>query len=126
MVMLLGVPLAFLSAEPARCCTGLKHETNDFHIGASAARRDRAGCGAYVGAVHIQPNALRKRFYHLLAKAGIGTGGAGLCAVVAFLHTFNQRIIRVALNVGMGADHLLSVHVRLTLLCCSITINAMA
>jgi len=48
-----------------------------------------------------------------LSKAGIRTDRAGLGAVIALVKAADQRLIDVALHLGVAGHHLLSMHFEL-------------
>ena len=77
---------------------------------ACAAARD-APCGrAHVRAVKVEADALPQLLDHALGQANVSARGADRGAVVALLDAAQKPVRGVALNVGMGRNHLLDVH----------------
>ena len=64
-------------------------------VEAGAAGDDPADRRAKVGAVEVKADALAELIDRLLGEAGVGAGGAGLGAGIAFLDTSLQRVVRV-------------------------------
>lgn len=108
--MLLRVAFAFITTSPAGQGTRFKHGTERQFITTRTARGERAACSASVRTVKIKADALGKFMDDILAQASVGTGYASLFAIKAGFDTVNQNVVRIALNVRMGGDHLLGVH----------------
>jgi hypothetical protein len=109
-LVLLGVPLAFVSTGAAGQSAGFEHRAQRGFIAAGAAGRHRASGPAGVGTVQVQPDALGQLLDHVLTKAGVGAGDTGLFAIEAGFYAADENIVRVAPHVRVGADHLLGVH----------------
>lgn len=105
-----GMSFALFSADSACHAAGFEHAPNQLLIGASAPRRYGARRVTDVGAILIQPYALSELLDALLAEAGVGASNARLSAVIAFINASDQGIIRLSLDVGMGADHFACMH----------------
>ena len=109
LVMLRMLP-AFVRTQPAGDRAGVKKRRQHLDVMTRPTSPDRARRGAKVGAVEVQPNALAELREPLLCEAGVGAGGACLCAGIAFLDAAEQRAILAASNVGMAGDHLPHLH----------------
>src|SRR5215207_615523 len=104
------VLLALLRAKPAGGGADAEHAAHHFVIGTCPPGHDAAGDVADVGAIEVQADALGQLLHHALRQAGVGTGGTGLGAGIAFLDAADQGIIDLALDGRVGADHLAGVH----------------
>jgi hypothetical protein len=109
-LVLLRVPLALLGTGAASQAAGLEHRAQRALVASRAAGSHRAGSNAGIGAVLIEPDALRQLLDHVLAEACIRASGAGLRAVEAGFDATDQNIIGVPADVRVGGDHLLDVH----------------
>ena len=106
MLMLTGMPLALLRTHAASLGAGLQRDGDDLLIGARAPRRDCPRCNTNIGAVEVETDTLAKLGDHVLGEASVGAGRAALGAGVALLDTANEGLVGVALNAGMGRDHI--------------------
>jgi hypothetical protein len=107
----LGVTVTFFAAEPAGRCASVQHPANDFLVRPRSAGRDTPGHVANVSAIQIQSNTLLEFLHHVLSQTSIRARRAGLCTRIALLHAVNESIVRVPTQVGMFADHFMSLHV---------------
>lgn len=105
-----GVAIAFLAAQAAGRCAGFQHTAYHLLVRTGPTGGNRSGGGANVGAIEIQANALGQLLDHVLTQAGVGAGCADLGTRVALLNAPDESIVRVALHVWMGANHLLNMH----------------
>ena len=106
MLMIAGMPLALLRAHAASLGASLQRHGDDLLVGARASRPQRARGNADIGAVEVEADALTKLGHHVLGEASVGAGGAALSTGVAFLDTADEGLVHVALNAGMGRDHI--------------------
>src|SRR5262249_49580264 len=104
MLMVACVLLAFLGANPARQRAGLDHCPQDLLVGSCAARGERSGCAANVGAIEVEPYALAEPRHVVFGDAGIGTSGARLRAGEARLDACDQRLADAAFQVRMSRN----------------------
>ena len=109
MLMMAGVELAFVATQVTDRRTGFERRDDRAGVGA-AARRDRAGRGADIGAIEVEPDALAERRDVGFREAGIGARDAGLRAGVAFLDAANERAVGRGRRRRMGAEHFFDVH----------------
>ena len=63
--------LAFLGADATCERTGFDHRTEHVLIGPRAARGERSGCTAHVGAIQVESNALPQLRHVVFREAGI-------------------------------------------------------
>jgi hypothetical protein len=110
MVMHAGVAPAFLTAKAAGRFAGHQHLADHLLVRTCPAGSHSASRSANIGAIEVEPDAPGKILEHPLPEAGVRAGGAGLGTVVAFFNAPNQRVVCVAPDVRMGADHLHGVH----------------
>lgn len=110
MFMHVGVRPAFLAAYTASHGASFEGNANDTFVRPSSAACDLTRSLAHVGAIQIEPNALRKIVHLIFAKTGVRTRNAGLCAIEAGLNALDQDVIGRAFDVRVGADHLVNVH----------------
>ena len=80
---MLGVPLALLSAHPARPRARLQSRSRHLRVERRLPREDLAGGIAEIGAVEVEADAASQHLYVSFAEAGVGAGRAGLGAVEA-------------------------------------------
>jgi hypothetical protein len=109
-LMHLGVLLTFLGTEATGGGAGVQHSSDHFFVRPGPTGGNSACDVADVGAVQVQPDALRQRLDVVLRKAGIGTGRAGLRAGVALLYATDERIIGLSAHMRVRSDHVLCVH----------------
>jgi hypothetical protein len=109
MLVVLSMLLALVPADAACPSAGLKSGTCHLCVESRLAGQYLASGFAHLGAVEAKPYAAGQHLYVILAKAGVGAGGAGLGTVEASLDTLYQRgLVHGGLG-GVGLDHLLDV-----------------
>ena len=101
-----SMAFAFLGAERTSLRARLQRGDDHLLVASGPASSDAARSYADVGAVEVQPDALPKVSNHLLGQACVSARGAALGAAVALLDAANERIIRVAADVGVSGNHL--------------------
>jgi len=79
------MPLALVTAGPARHDACGEHRLTQVHRLRSPTREQSSGRLAHIGTVQIQPDALAQLRYVALGEAGVGTGSASLGAFEARL-----------------------------------------
>ena len=84
---MLGMPLTLVAAQLASLGACLKERSAQRRIERALAGQKVPSRGANIGAVQIEANATDQWLNLLLAKAGVGAGGAGLGAVEARMNT---------------------------------------
>lgn len=109
--VLLRMTVTFVATNPTGLRTGFEHYAKDRFVASGSARCHRTGGATGIGTVQIEPDALGQLLDHVFAQAGVGTGDAGLFAIEAGLDAADENVVGVAADMGMGTDHLLSVHV---------------
>jgi hypothetical protein len=110
-LVVMGVPLALISAGTARCGAGLDGRAHNAEIGLRLARHHAAGGVAQIGAVKTQANAADHVSDVLLGEAGVGASRARPDTVGA---VFNAATKRLAIDAGwvwMRRDDLSNTHV---------------
>ena len=111
MLVVMGVPLALISAGTAGCGAGLDDRAHDAEIGLRLARHHAAGGVAEIGAVKAQSNATDHVSDVLLGETRVGASSARGRAIDA---VFNAAKKRLAINAGwvwMCRDDLSNSHV---------------
>jgi hypothetical protein len=86
-LVVVSMPLALVPADSACPSAGLKSSTCHLWVESCLAGEYLAGGFAHLGTVEAKPYAADQHLYVILAKAGVGAGGAGLGAVEASLDT---------------------------------------
>jgi hypothetical protein len=113
MFVFAGVTPALIAAKTARNGANVEHAADHLLIRPGSAGRETARYGANVGAIKVEADALREFPHTFLSQARVGARRACLCTRVAFLNTADQSIVGLSSHIGMGADHLMSLHDRL-------------
>jgi hypothetical protein len=109
--MVMGVPLALISASTAGCGAGLDGRTDDAEVGLRLARHHAAGGVAQIGAVKTQANATDHVSDVLLGETRVGASRARGGAVDA---VFDAAKTHLAIDGGwvwMRRDDLSNTHV---------------
>lgn len=109
--VLLRMAVTFVATNPTGLPTGFEHCAKEHFVASRSTRRHRTGCSTGIGTVQIEPDALGQLLDHLLAQARVGARNAGLFTIEAGLDAVNENVVGVAADMGMGTDHLLSMHV---------------
>src|SRR5262249_40817443 len=84
------VHLALVAAHPARLSAGLQRGARRRGLEGSLARENITSCQAQIGAIEVEADAANHCLHLLLAKVGVGIGGAGLGAVEARSDAFYE------------------------------------
>lgn len=106
MLVHVGVALALLGTERTSLRARLQGRDDYLFVAAGPAGADSARRQADVGAIEVEPDALPEFRSHPLCQASVGAGRAALGTAVAFLDAANERIVRVAADVGVSGNHL--------------------
>src|SRR5919112_3831054 len=110
-LVVFGVLLALLAAQPARLGTGVQRSLLHLRVEGRLAREDLAGRITHIGTVKVEADAPGQHLHVLLTQAGVGAGGAGLGAVGAGLDALDPRFCvhcgatRVRLDYPSGLSH---------------------
>ncbi len=96
-----GVARTFLGAEFAGGRARLDHLAQQILIRPGATGSQTSRHLAYVGAIHVEPDALPELIDHLLGQAGVGARDAGLGAGVTFVDAANEGVVHAAFHVGV-------------------------
>jgi hypothetical protein len=110
-LVVMGVPLALISAGTARCGADLDGRAYDFKIGLRLARHHAAGRVAEIGAVKTQSNATDHVSEVLLGETRVGASSARGGAVHAVLNAAKKRLAINAGWVWMRRDDFSNTHV---------------
>lgn len=92
MVVVRGVPVAFLGGRTARNHASLDCRSNHAEIGLGLASHDAAGRAAHVGAVEAEPDAPHQLGHVRFTEAGVGAACAGGRAVEALVDAAQERL----------------------------------
>jgi hypothetical protein len=110
-LVVMGVPLAFISAGTARRHAGLDGGADDAELGLRLARHNAAGGVAQFGAVKTQTNATDHVSDVLLSETRVGARSARGRAVDAVVNAAKKRLAIDAGWVWMRRDDLSNTHV---------------
>jgi hypothetical protein len=110
MLHVFAMLLTFVATAPARLDAGLEHRGDYLDVTSCSARGDSSGSKADVSAVKVEADALAKVCDHLLGKASVSAGSANLPAVQHRLNCADQRVVRLALHVGVRRNHFMNAH----------------
>jgi hypothetical protein len=110
-LVVMGVPLALISAGTAGCGAGLDGRAYDAEIGLRLARHHAAGGIAQIGAVKTQANAADHVSDVLLGETRVGASGACAGTVDAVFNAAKKRLAIDAGWVWMRRDDLSNTHV---------------
>jgi hypothetical protein len=111
-LVMLRMLATLVAACAARECASFELARDDFLVGARSPCADRSRHYADVRAIEVQTDALRKICDVAFAEAGVRAGRAGLRAAVALLDASQERVVGIAFDVRMRANHLVYVHGR--------------
>lgn len=101
------MPLALVTAEPARHDACGEDGLTQIHGFRSPTREHSSRGLAYIGAVQIESDALAQLGYIALGEARIGAGSTGLCAFEARLDALQKRCVHFVRDVRVVVQHLL-------------------
>ena len=110
MLVVLGVPLTFLSTCATGRGTGLDRCAEQADIGRGLAGEDATSGVAGVGAVEVEANAADQLPHVLLAETGVGATGARSGTVEAVVDAAQQRVSTEACRLWMRLDYFSNCH----------------
>ena len=108
MLVVLGVPLAFLGADTAGLRARFDHLAGELRLEGGLPRQDATRRLADIRAVEVEPDTADKLLNGRLTEAGVGATGAGRRAADALVDTARERVAVDGRRLRMSPDHLLN------------------
>ncbi len=108
-LMLLAMPLAFLSTDAANIRTRLELATKNGPVHLGLPRANLAGGLADISTVVVEPNATNQFLHRLFCQAIISTCDASLSALKACFNALGQRGRLRRRTIGVRLQHFLCV-----------------
>ena len=107
MLVVRGVPLAFLGADTAGLRTRLDDPAGELRLESGLPRQDTTRGLADIRAVEVEPDTADKLLNGLLTEAGVGATGAARGAADALVDTARERVAVDGRRLRMSPHHLL-------------------